>query len=247
MHLHRRGDQTRTPRLAGDAADDQVRPRILGRQPEQRQRRIRRQPGVGGKDRRCARSFSHDGHRQRACDSTAPKASAASGTKPASRASRASTRWVRAHVSLEASARSSARGRPSLASASAARNACNDVVVSRRKRSRRRPLPHLDARRAAQVEVDQPRAAAHGEQRRHGGAGRAPQAPANGGAGGEIQRASTGDEIAIEHQHAACSLQTEGPRADRAIAACFARRASPERRSFFSIECSANAAVFDVR
>ena len=63
------------------------------------------------------RSRSHDGQRQCDCASTAPRASAATGTNPARRASRANTRCSQDHWCDEDSTRSSARGCPSRASA----------------------------------------------------------------------------------------------------------------------------------
>ena len=56
----------------------------------------------------------------------------------------------------DGSIESIARGRPSRASASAARNACSDVAVSSSPTPPDVAFPHLDARRAAQIEVDQP-------------------------------------------------------------------------------------------
>ena len=155
-----RRDEPRPPwRRLVTRAHDQVRARVLRRQPEQRQRRVGRQPACRSQTRRCDRSLSQDGQRQRACDSTAPSASAAIGTKPASRASRASSALGQQPTSRPTARRDRARAdAPSRASASAARNASQRVVADRRRATApASALPHFDARCAAHVEIDQPR------------------------------------------------------------------------------------------
>ncbi len=197
-------------RSAGHAADDQVRPGVLGGELEQRERRVRRETAC-----RSRRPRASDPSATPAIASAPAPAPRRARRRPSARSRRAAPRAraraaPAAHARADGSSRSSARGRPSRASATP-----RETPAATSPLSLVTPpcvaFPHFDPRSAAQIEVDQPGAAAHGEERRQRAARAAAHVPANRRAGGEIQRASAGNEIAIEHQHAARQLQTEGP------------------------------------
>ena len=233
VDVHRRRDQPRPPQLAGDAANDEMRPRVLRRELEERQRRVGRRAACRSRRRRA----------------TAPSATTATAIAPAT--ARRRTRRPPSARSRRAALRAPARAaytahllRRRLHQIERARPAIARIGQRGAKRAQRlasvsscgppagRSHTSIRDRPRRSKSISQ-RSSAHGEERRQRRRALPPHVPSDRRAGGEIQRAAARNEIAIEHQHAARSLQTKGPPRIGAIVALIRARAPPGRRNFF--------------